>query len=66
LENNLPTILGGAGTDLRFGEEVFNQNDRRPFANLLVEVAQQVGLSSVTQMGNNQNTSTGNLAGIRK
>ncbi len=66
LENNLPTILGGGGTDLRFGEEVFNQNDRRPFANLLVEVAQQVGLSSITQMGNNQNTSTGALAGIRK
>lgn len=65
LERNLPTLLAGAGTDLRFGQEVGAATDSTPFANLLVEVAQQLNLTQITQMGNERNISTGRLAAIK-
>ena len=67
-ERNLPVLLAGentVGQALRFGQEIGSAGQPLPYANLLLEIAQQVGLSQVTQMGEGGNVSTGALSSIR-
>jgi hypothetical protein len=64
LTENLPMLLCGAGSDLRFGQEVI-PSDRRPLSDLHVEIASLLGLTSLTMFGSGECRSTGQPVGIR-
>jgi hypothetical protein len=62
---NIPTLLCGAGSDLRFGQDVGSASQPRPLANLHVEILQLLGLTSVTSFGAGQAASTSAGIAIR-
>ncbi len=64
LTENLPMLLCGAGSDLRFGQELV-PSTRRPLADLHVEIAQALGLSAITSFGSAAAGSTGQPLGVR-
>lgn len=64
LTENLPMLLCGGGTDLRFGQEV-TPPDRRPLSDLHVEIATLLGLDQITAFGSGEVRSTGQPVGIR-
>jgi uncharacterized protein DUF1552 len=64
LTENLPMLLCGAGTDLRFGEEVVPP-ERRPLSDLHVEIASLLGLDTLPTFGSGESMSTGLPLGIR-
>lgn len=63
--DNLPFVLAGAGSDLKFGQEVGVNTDRVAKADLFVELARVYGMSSITSFGSDSLASTGKLRGIR-
>lgn len=64
LSENLPVLLCGAGADLRFGEELVPATPR-PLSDLHVEIAQLVGLDTLTSFGSGACASTGQPLGLR-
>lgn len=64
LTENLPMLLCGAGSDLRFGQEVV-PGQRRPLSDLHVEIASLLGLTSLTAFGSGECRSTGQALGVR-
>jgi hypothetical protein len=64
LTENLPMLLCGAGTDLRFGQEIIPP-DRRPLADLHLEIAAALGLDALTSFGSGESASTGQPLGVR-
>lgn len=60
---NLPMLLCGAGTDLRFGQEVV-PSSRRPLADLHVEIGDALGLG-LTSFGSGAAASSGQSLGLR-
>lgn len=63
LTENLPMLLCGAGSDMRFGQEIIPSN-RRPVADLHVDIAKALGLN-FTRFGSAEAASTGQTVGIR-
>lgn len=61
---NLPMLLCGGGTDVRFGQEIV-PTERRPLADLHVEIASLLGLDTLTAFGSGECRSTGMPLGIR-
>jgi hypothetical protein len=61
---NLPMLVCGAGSDLRFGQEVVPP-DRRPLSDLHVELASLLGLETLTTFGSGECRATGQPIGIR-
>ncbi|MGV3620202.1 MAG: DUF1552 domain-containing protein [Archangium sp.] len=59
----LPMLLCGAGSDFKFGQEIV-PGGRRPVADLLVDIAKELGLN-LTSFGSAQAASTGATLGIR-
>jgi hypothetical protein len=55
---NLPTLLCGAGADLRFGQVVGDRTLRRPLSNLHIEILHLLGASSITEWGEGEIVST--------
>jgi hypothetical protein len=62
---NLPVVLCGAGSDLRFGQAVGSRDAPQPLSNLHVEILQLLGLTSMTSFGSGVMASTGQGTGIR-
>lgn len=63
--DNLPFVLAGAGSDLKFGQEVGVNTDRVAKADLFVELAQVYGMTSIQSFGSDSLASTGKRRGIR-
>lgn len=63
LTENLPMLLCGAGSDLKFGQEIV-PSARRPLADLHVEILKLLGLP-VTSFGSGAAASSGQALGIR-
>lgn len=61
---NLPMLLCGSGTDLKFGQEIIPAA-RRPLADLHVDILSLLGLSNMTSFGSGAAASTGQSLGIR-
>lgn len=61
---NLPTLLCGAGSDLRFGQEVGSRAVSRPLSDLHVDILQLLGLP-ITSFGSGVMASTGQSFGVR-
>ncbi len=61
---NLPVLLCGAGSDLRFGQEIA-PTSRRPLADLHLEIFRLLGLSERTSFGSGASQSTGQPLGVR-
>ena len=55
---NLPTLLCGAGADLRFGQVIGDRADRRPLSDLHLDVLNLLGVP-VTSWGEGSIASTG-------
>ncbi|MCC6337628.1 MAG: DUF1552 domain-containing protein [Myxococcales bacterium] len=64
LPRNLPMILCGAGSDLRFGQEIVPAAER-PLSDLHLELFNLLGVSSITSFGSGECASTGQPVGIR-
>jgi hypothetical protein len=64
LAENLPMLLCGAGTDLKFGQDVGSASVRRPLANVHVEILNLLGVQ-VTRFGSGESVSTAAGFGIR-
>lgn len=64
LTTNLPMLLCGEGTDLKFGQEVGSPEQARPLSDLHVDVASLLGLTSLTSFGANECLSTGQPLGL--
>ena len=64
LSENLPMLLCGAGSDLRFGQEVVPP-ERRPLSDLHVEIASLLGLTALTAFGSGACRSTGQPLGLQ-
>lgn len=64
LTENLPMLLCGAGSDLRFGQEIVPA-DRRPLSDLHVEIASLLGVPNLPAFGSGECRSTGQSLGIR-
>jgi hypothetical protein len=62
---NLPVLLCGAGSDLRFGQSVGDASQRRPLSDLHLEILHLLGLSSITTWGEGEIQSTGQQLPIR-
>lgn len=62
---NLPVLLCGAGTDLRFGETVGDRATRRPLSDLHLEILHLLGATSITEWGAGELLSTGLSLPIR-
>jgi len=62
---NLPIVLCGAGSDLRFGQAVGSRDAPQPLSNLHVEILQLLGLTAMTSFGSGVMASTGQGTGIR-
>jgi hypothetical protein len=56
---NIPTLLCGAGADLRFGEVVGDRANRRPLSDLHLEILHLLGLQAITSWGEGEIASTG-------
>ena len=65
LTENLPVLLCGGGTDLKFGQEIGSPLVRRPLSDLHVEIASLLNVTSVTSFGSGVCASTGQPLGIR-
>lgn len=63
LTENLPMVLCGAGSDLKFGQEI-SPAERRPLSDLHMEIMSLLGLS-VTSFGSGVCKNTGQPLGIR-
>jgi hypothetical protein len=61
---NLPVLLCGAGSDLRFGQEIV-PTTRRPLADLHLEIFRLLGMTERTHFGSGAAASTGQPLGIR-
>ena len=61
---NLPMVLCGAGSDLRFGQEIVPAG-RRPLSDLHVDILSLLGVTSVTSFGSGACQSTGQTLGVR-
>ena len=61
---NIPTLVCGAGSDVRFGQVVGSAGTPRPYSNLHVEVMQLLGLN-VTSFGAGEMASTAAGLGLR-
>jgi len=64
LGENIPTLLCGAGSDLRFGQEV-TPSSQRPMSDLHMEIFGLLGVTSVTSFGSGVCRSTGQPLGVR-
>ena len=62
---NLPTLLCGAGADLRFGEVIGDRTVRKPLSDLHLDVLHLLGHSSITEWGAGEILSTGEQLAIR-
>lgn len=63
--DNLPFVIAGAGSDLKFGQEVGTPGDRVAKADVFVEMAKLYGMSNITSFGSDVLQSTGKLRGIK-
>lgn len=63
--DNLPMVLAGAGSDLKFGQEVGVASTMVPKADLFVELASIYGLNDITQFGSGVLASQGKTLGIK-
>ena len=61
LTKNLPIVVAGVSSDLKLGGEVGGD---RMLADLYVNFARMLGISSITNFGNNSLSSTGKTSGI--
>lgn len=61
---NLPILLAGQGSDLKFGQEIIPSAEV-PITNLHLKILQIMGDSSLTSMGEGQTLSTGILNNIQ-
>lgn len=61
---NLPMLLCGAGSDLRFGQEII-PTARRPLADLHMEIFGLLGMTDRTVFGSGACRSTGQALGIK-
>lgn len=61
---NLPVVVCGAGSDLRFGSIVGSTLAPQPLSNLHVELLQRLGLTSMTSFGSGAMASTGQATGL--
>jgi hypothetical protein len=64
LPENLPMLVCGAGSDLKFGQEIVPAA-RRPLSDLHVELFGLLGQTSVTSFGSGACRSTGQSLGLR-
>jgi hypothetical protein len=64
LPENLPMLVCGAGSDLKFGQDIV-PSARRPLSDLHVELFGLLGQSSVTSFGSGACRSTGQPLGLR-
>jgi hypothetical protein len=64
LSENLPMLLCGGGSDLKFGQEIVPAT-RRPLSDLHVEIFKLLGLSNLTSFGSGVMASTGQPLGLR-
>lgn len=60
---NIPVLLCGGGADLRFGEAI--APGRRPMSDLHLEILRLLGVSSITEWGAGEMSSTGEALPIR-
>jgi hypothetical protein len=61
---NLPVVVCGAGSDMRFGSIVGTSLAPQPLSNLHVELLQSLGLTSMTSFGGGAMASTGQATGL--
>jgi hypothetical protein len=61
---NLPMLLCGAGSDLRFGQEIIPAT-RRPLSDLHMEIFGLLGMTDRTAFGSGECRSTGQALGIK-
>jgi hypothetical protein len=64
LTANLPMLLCGEGSDLKFGQEVGALENPRPLSDLHVDIASLLGLTSLTSFGADECLSTGQPLGV--
>ena len=64
LSENLPMLLCGAGSDLRFGQEIVPAA-RRPLSDLHMEIFSLLGVSGISAFGSGASRSTGQPLGVR-
>ena len=62
---NIPTLLCGAGADLRFGQVIGDRAARRPLSDLHLDILHLLGVSSIAQWGEGESSSTGQSLAIR-
>ncbi len=62
---NIPVLLAGAGSDLRFGQAVGDRNTRRPMSDLHMEIFALMGIPGITNWGDGIIASTGQPLPIR-
>ena len=65
LTENLPILLCGAGTDLKFGQEVGSPTARRPLSDLHMDIARLLDVSALSSFGSGVCASTGQSLGVR-
>lgn len=65
LTANLPILLCGAGSDLKFGQEVGARDRPRPLSDLYMEILPLLGIDSFTSFGSGKCQSTGMPLGVR-
>ncbi len=56
---NLPILLCGEGSDLKFGQELGSAGDGRPLSDLYMDVLSLMGISSLSSFGSGECLSTG-------
>jgi len=64
LSENIPMLVCGAGSDLRFGQDIVPAA-RRPMSDLYMELFPLLGMTGVTSFGSGVCRSTGQPLGIR-
>jgi hypothetical protein len=64
LTENLPMLVCGAGTDLKFGQEIV-PTARRPLSDLHMDVFSLLGVSSIPSFGSGVCRNTGQSLGLR-
>lgn len=65
LTENLPMVLCGGGSDLKWGQTIGDRAVRRPLSDLHLEIARLLQVDSLTSFGSGVMTSTGQPLGIR-
>lgn len=63
--DNMPFVLAGAGSDLKFGQEVGTASSPIAKADIFVELAGIYGFSDITQFGSGPMASQGQKLGIK-